>query len=58
MTVVGVAVQPVVVVALHVVELKYSIRLFEPSATYTKSLALSTARAVGTDPDARVTVVT
>ena len=57
-TVAGVAEQPLVVVALHVAALKYSILLFEPSATYTKLLTVSTASAVGTEPDGSVTVAT
>jgi hypothetical protein len=56
-TVAGVIEHPVTLVALQVAALKYSILLFAPSATYTEPLGvLSTARAVGTDPDGRVTV--
>ena len=57
MTVAGVIAHPVTLVALQVVALKYSTLLLAPSATYTEPLGVvSTARAVGTDPDGRVTV--
>ena len=46
------------VVPLQVPELKYSTRLLVPSATYTAPLVVSTARAVGTEPDGSVTVAT
>ena len=57
-TVAGVVAHPVTLVALQVVALKYSTLLLAPSATYTEPLVVSTASAVGTDPDGRVTVAT
>jgi hypothetical protein len=57
-TVLGVAEQPDVVVALHVVALKNSTLLLAPSATHTNPLVVSTASAVGMDADGSVTVAT